>query len=158
MVASMTSRSRWTRQPRAVRSWSAVLLAVLLVPLVACSDDTVRDELQVVENPTSAVAVTSPEPLDTPAGIRVPQSQDIQDLVVEPMNRVLVAALTEPPAILLYDLDQPNAEPERIDLPAAAEELTTAQGTVLAPLPNAEMLAKITLPEGDLTTIPVSGG
>src|SRR5699024_4481836 len=84
--------------------------------------------------------------------------QDIQDLVVEPMNRVLVAALTEPPAILLYDLDQPNAEPERIDLPAAAEELTTAQGTVLAPLPNAEMLAKITLPEGDLTTIPVSGG
>lgn len=154
----MTDRtSLWSRATRSALA-VPVLLVTLAGLLTACSEEDTGDQLQVVENPTAAVAATSPEPAVAPAGTVIAQEGEIRALATDPASRTLAVALAEPPAVLLYDLDRPDAPPKRVELPAATENLTVAHGTVLAPLTDAELLARITLPTGELSTVPVAGG
>lgn len=113
------------------------------------------DELQVVANPTAAVAATSPERSAEPAGRVLEQRAEVTTMVAS--GSTLAVALAEPASVLLYDLDDPTARPRSVELPAPAEELTAADGELLASLPSAHRLARIALPSGEVRTVDVKG-
>ncbi|MBK1783042.1 YncE family protein [Prauserella cavernicola] len=113
------------------------------------------DDLQVVQNPTAAVAATSPDPTAEPAGQVVPQRADVTSMVTA--GRTLVAAVSEPASVLLYDLDDLKAKPRTVELPGPAAELTPVDGAVLASLPRAGTLARISVPSGEVSTVDVDG-
>lgn len=149
----MTATTRRTRV-------SAALLAVLLAgPLAACGTGPPTDELQVVEDPSAARAPDSPGTTVEPAGsVPAPDAGPVTELAVHPASRTLVAAVAEPASLRLYDLDDPGADPTRVALPGAAGELTVTDGAVLVPVPGADVLARVTLPDGELDTTEVRGG
>lgn len=139
---------------RAVRRVGLLCLAGVLV-LTGCSDAGGGDALQVVENPTAAVAVPSPATTVRPAGEIVPQSGKITATAT--VGRTLAVAVADPASVLLYDLDDLRARPTTVPLPAAAEELTPAGDEVVASLPGARSLARISVPSGEVHTTTVRG-
>ncbi|MFC4003320.1 YncE family protein [Prauserella oleivorans] len=140
---------------RAARRVGLVCLAGVLV-LTGCSDTGGGgDALQVVENPTAAVAAPSPAATVRPAGEIVPQSGEITATAT--MGRTLAVAVADPASVLLYDLDDLRARPTTVPLPGAVEELTPAGDAVVASLPGARTLARIAVPSGEVRTTKVQG-
>ncbi len=149
------------------RVTSVVLAAVLVWPLVACADDgEVQDELQVVENPTAATAPPSPETTTAPEGVVIGADDeapigDVTALATDSDTGVLAVAVQDPDQVLLYDLDtleEPAQEPTTVvELPGPAEQLTVSQNTLVAAVPSASVLARISLPEGELHTTSIRG-
>jgi hypothetical protein len=155
------------RMSRTLRAASLALASVLVWPLVACSgSDEVHDELQVVENPTAATAPPSPETTTAPEGVvlgtdaGVPVG-DVTALTTDPDTGVLAVAARDPDQVLLYDLetlDAPGREPTTVvELPGPAEQLAVLQNTLVATVPSANVLARISLPDGELHTTSVPG-
>lgn len=150
------------RRPR--RSPALLALLITLPILAACSDDEeVPDQLQVVADPTAATPIASPEPAHRPEGLVLgaDTTGDISAMTTDPASATLAVATTDPARVLLYDLDtldRSDPAPTVVDLPAAAEQLSVSDHTLLAPLPEADTLARIALPSGDLTTVAVKGG
>lgn len=140
------------------RFWTAPAAVLLAASLAACTGQGGGDALQVVQNPQAAVAAASPQPSVAPAGTVAPLDADVAAMAVDPASRTLAVAVAAPPAVLLYDLDALDAAPQRVALPSPAAELTVSGATLLAPLPAANVLARIGLPAGDLSTVPVPGG
>lgn len=139
---------------RAVRRLAVVCLAGVLV-LSGCSDTGGEDPLQVVENPRAAVAVTSPPTAVAPAGEVVPQRGEITATAA--VGGTLAVAVAEPASVLLYDLGDLRARPTTVPLPGTVEELTAADGAVVASLPSAGTVARISVPSGEVRTTDIDG-
>lgn len=140
-----------------MRTRVVTLLALLLLPLAACSEQGGGDELQVVENPQAAVAPDSPRPSVAPEGRVLPAPGAVGAMATDPDSGTLAVAVTEPAAVLLYDLDGLDTPPRSVSLPAPARDLTVSGGTLVAALPDAGRIARIQLPGGELTTVAVKG-
>ncbi|SFQ54592.1 hypothetical protein SAMN05421810_10982 [Amycolatopsis arida] len=136
---------------------------LVAIPLLACAlvaagcADAGRDELQIVENPVAATPATSPEPASAPAGTVLPVTGTVAALAVEPASRTLAVAVTEPPAVLLFALGDPEAVPRSVDLPAPAERLSVVGGQVVASVPEAGVVARVSVPDGQVERVPVTG-
>ncbi|MEU6641757.1 hypothetical protein ABZ863_04335 [Saccharomonospora sp. NPDC046836] len=123
--------------------------------LSGCASGGGGDDLQVVSDPVAAVAATSPAPSVSPAGEVLGQRGEVTAMATA--GRTLAVAVSEPPFLLLYDLDDLAAPPKEVTLPAAPEKLTVAGDEVLAALPGAGVLARISVTDGALRTVPVPG-
>jgi hypothetical protein len=134
-----------------------MLVGLALTVTAGCSGGGSGDQLQVVENPKAAVAPASPEPSREPAGT-VLAGKGVRAVAAEAESRTLAVALAAPAEVLLYDLDRLQAPPRRVALPAAAAQLTAAPGVVLAAIPSAGRVARISLPGGTVNTLTVRGG
>lgn len=139
-----------------VRRFAAVsLVAILLVP--ACSTNgKATDDLQVVANPVAATAPLSPAVAAPPPG-KVIATPTVTALATDQTTRTLAVAVSVPPSVLLYNLDAPDAAPRPVPLVGPADKLSASPGQILASLPGNGELAKITLPGGAVTTVPVAG-
>ncbi|MFF5991740.1 YncE family protein [Prauserella flavalba] len=138
-----------------VRRVAVVAVAGTLLVSGCTSAGGSGDDLQVVANPTAAVAATSPEPSAEPAGRVLAQRAEVTTLATS--GGTLAVALAEPASVLLYDLGDLTAKPRSVELPAPAEELTPADGELLASLPGAGKLARIALPSGEVRTVDIKG-
>ncbi|OQO94768.1 hypothetical protein B1813_01360 [Saccharomonospora piscinae] len=155
------------RARRGVRTLAVALGCVAAASLAACGNDgEVNDELQVVADPSAASPARAPEPTATPEGTVFGADQGaVTDLATDQETGTLAVAVTDPPRVLLYDLadlaglqgDEPG-RPTTVELPAPAGDLTASQGTLLASVPGADVLARIALPSGSLDTTDVRGG
>ncbi len=69
-------------------------------------------------------------------------------------------AVDQPPAVWLWSLDDLAAPPRSVPLPAPTAQLSldTAANTVLAPVPSANQLLRITPTTGAATSLAVDGG
>ncbi len=96
--------------------------------------------------------------LGTDAGVPV---GDVTALTTDPDTGVLAVAARDPDQVLLYDLetlDAPGREPTTVvELPGPAEQLAVLQNTLVATVPSANVLARISLPDGELHTTSVPG-
>ncbi len=139
---------------------STALIAALVIPLAACSgEEEVTDELQVVENPTAATAAPSPATTTEPAGSVIGVDGDVTALATS-RDGVLAVAVADPARVLLYDRDAlaaPAPEPTVVELPGPVENLTVVGEELLAPVPSANALARITL-NGEVRVTPAEGG
>lgn len=140
-----------------MRARVVAALLLLVLPLAACSEQGGGDELQVVENPRAAVAPASPPASVRPAGRVLPAQGAVNALATDAGSRTLAVSVTEPAAVLLYDLDRLDAPARSVSLPSPAQDLAVSGDTLLAALPAAGKLARIRLPGGELTTVPVAG-
>ncbi len=133
-----------------MRRSAVVAMPVACALLVAgCSSDTGKgdDELQIVNNPVAATAAASPAPAVAPAGT-VLASSAVTAMAADAASRTLAVAVDQPPAVLLYRLDEPSAQPVRVAVPGAVEQLSFGAGQVLASIPG----------RGTVANIPVGGG
>ncbi|RJQ79108.1 YncE family protein [Amycolatopsis panacis] len=126
--------------------------------LSACSaggqDST--DTLQVVNNPVAAKAAVSPAVSVPPAG-QVLAMPAVSAIATDAQSHTLVVALSEPPSVRIYDLGALGSPKATVGLPAPAESLTASGGQALASVPGKGVLARISLPGGQVQTEPVSG-
>ncbi|ASR36146.1 hypothetical protein BAY61_15320 [Prauserella marina] len=134
--------------------------AVSIVLLSGCSseDGGGGDALQVVADPTAAVAARSPEPEATPAGTVLPLGEDVTATVADSASRTLVVATADPAQVLLYDLDALTEPPKSVALPSAADDLSLTDGAVLISMRAADEIARVSLPSGEVATVAVEGG
>ncbi|WP_033287917.1 YncE family protein [Amycolatopsis jejuensis] len=134
----------------------AIPLAGVLA-LSACSQNAKpTDKLQVVANPTAAQPVVSPAVTVHPAG-QVLAMPVVSAIATEPKSNTLIVALAQPPSLRIYDLGALDVPKKTVSLPGPAESLSTSAGQVLAGIPAKDVLAKVTLPDGQLTTEKVAG-
>ncbi|MBB5908279.1 YncE family protein [Actinoalloteichus hymeniacidonis] len=106
--------------------------------------------------PVSAAAGPADSPVrqDSPAGDIVEAGAPVTALLADPETATLVAAVADPPRLLLQDLDDLEATPHEIDLPGTAARLESAQaGTVQALIPDAGALVEVDLASGDTEEI-----
>ncbi|WP_158891793.1 YncE family protein [Amycolatopsis anabasis] len=140
---------------RAAAGLLAIPFACALV--AGCSSTGQSDDLQVVQNPVAATPAVSPAAAARAAGTVLPQAGAITALAADPANRLLAVAVQEPPSIQLYGLDDVTAPPRTVPLSGPAERLTTAPGQLLASVPSRGELARIAVPSGQVSTVPVAG-
>lgn len=142
-----------------MRGFAAPLFAIPLACVLfatGCSNEAAEtDELQQVDNPVAATAATSP-PAATPAGTVLPAG-DVDAMGVHERSRTLAAAVTEPPSLLLYSLDDPAAAPRSVPLPGPASAIDPIDGGLAVAVPTAGIIAKVSLPDGVVTPLKVDG-
>ncbi|HWD05170.1 MAG TPA: hypothetical protein VG674_22260 [Amycolatopsis sp.] len=126
--------------------------------LSACSssggNDT--DSLQVVANPVAAKPAPSPAVTVKPAG-QVLATPAVSAMATDEKTRTLAVAVTQPPSVLVYDLDSLTTPKVTVPLPGPAESLTAANGQAIASVPAKDELVKIALPTGRTSTQAVAG-
>jgi DNA-binding beta-propeller fold protein YncE len=151
---------------RGRRLAAAVAFAALLGGAVAgCSTGSqAADDLQVAANLVAATAAISPPPSISPVGTVLPLSRSTTAVVIDTGTRTLVAAVDNPPALLLYplaDLDNPQVTPWSVPLPGVVNHLSLVRpgGPVLAPVPSANQVVEIAIPTATTTAVvTVPGG
>lgn len=146
---------------RSVGSGITVPLAcvLLVIPgLTSCSTGKNAggqgDELQIVSNPVAATAPVSPVAAAKPAGTVLPAG-NIGAIATQDTTRILAVAVGN--TVSLHRLDDPGPAPAVITLDGPVENLTTGTGELLASIPSRGEIARIALPGGKITTIPVAG-
>ncbi|MFD2417165.1 YncE family protein [Amycolatopsis pigmentata] len=137
----------------------ALACALLAIPvLTSCSTgknaNGQGDELQVVSNPVAATAPVSPAPTAKPAGTVLPAGS-IGAMASDGAARILAVAAGN--VVSLYRLDDFGSAPAVVTLDGPVERLTTGTGELLATIPSRGEIARIALPGGQLTTVPVAG-
>jgi hypothetical protein len=132
----------------------AIGLAGMLV-LTSCSEGG-GDALQVVADPVAATAPVSPETTVEPAGAVI-ETADVTALATDPVSRTLAVAVSQPPSVLLLDLDEPDSKPGTVALPGPAENLSVQAGQFVASVPGAGSVVWVE-PSGNVArTVPVPG-
>ncbi|WP_232376808.1 YncE family protein [Amycolatopsis aidingensis] len=145
---------RFTGSPVAAPLAGALVAALL----AGCSSGgEVEDDLQVVADPVAASPAASPAVSVSPAGEVLKPAGEVVALATDPATATLAVAVREPESVLLYDLDDLGAKPRSVPLDGAAEQLTSADGSLLASMPGAGAVARIALPEGTVHPVPVDG-
>ncbi|WP_199432063.1 YncE family protein [Qaidamihabitans albus] len=137
---------------------TALVCALLLNGCSANDSAGDSDPLQVVADPVAATAPTSPAASADPAGTVLAQDTDITALAVDAASRTLAVALAEPPSVLLYDLDDLGAAPRQVEVPGRVAQLRMSGGQLLASMPEAGRLARISVPDGEAAVVTVEGG
>jgi hypothetical protein len=133
------------------------LACALLLTSCSSSEGQGSDPMQVVENPVAATPAASPVTTTEPAGRVLSVPVDVTALATDDRSRTLVAALTEPAELRLYDLDNLGTTPRSVPLPGPAEQLSVAGGAVVASVPSAGQLVRVALPGGEVSTVDVPG-
>jgi len=155
----MGTHRRGTTGDTNVRRLTAV--AGLVLPLAGalvlsgCSPSgKPSDDLQVVTDPVAAQAAVSPALTVKPAG-QVLATTAVSALAVNAGS--LVVALTQPPSLLVYDLDKLGAPRATVPLSAAATGLTVSNGQALATIRSKGVIERVTLGDAHAQTWPVGG-
>ena len=138
---------------------SAVVVAMpLACALLAtgCSSDSGKgdDELQIVNNPVAATAPVSPLTAVAAAGSVLPSGQ-VSTLATDAATRTLAVAAGQ--EVLLYRLDDTSAAPVRAAVDGPVEQLSAANGELLATIPSKGEVARIALPGGQVSVLKVAG-
>lgn len=136
----------------------AVLLVGSATLVAGCSTDAQpADELMITDNPVAATAAASPPAGTAVAGTVLAVAGLPTAMVVDARTRLLAVAVAEPPAVLLYRLDELAAAPMSVSLPGAAEDLRLAgEGGPLLTAAG-DQLVRIALPDGTARSTPVEG-
>ncbi|WP_020673349.1 YncE family protein [Amycolatopsis nigrescens] len=135
----------------------AIPLACALLA-AGCSAGEQTDELQVVSNPVAATAAVSPAPVAAPAGTVLTDSGPGTVVTAAVTTaRTLAVAVQDPPSVRLYNLDDLTVPARSIPLPGQVERITGSGNELLASLPAQHRLARINLPGGQVTEVPVAG-
>ncbi|AHH97621.1 lipoprotein [Kutzneria viridogrisea] len=135
-----------------------VLLAGSALVTGCGNSQSPQDELQVSDTVTAAQPASSPVPGVAPEGTVLPLDGQVTAVTVVDSARTAVVALADPPALRLYDLGQPTAEPRTVPLPGRVDQLSTDGATVLAPVRTANALLRVTLPAATVQTTKLDGG
>jgi hypothetical protein len=136
----------------------ATLLVGSAALVAGCSSDAQpSDELMVTDSPVAATPAVSPPVAGTPTGTVLALAGRPTAMVVDARTRLLAVAVAQPPAVLLYRLDDLDAQPRTVALPGAAEDLRLAGegGPLLAAAGH--QVVRIALPDGTTTAMPVDG-
>ncbi|MEC3976858.1 YncE family protein [Amycolatopsis sp. H20-H5] len=145
------------RRFAAVSRIAIPLAGVLLVSACSSAGKTQTDELQIVQNPVAVQAAVSPATTVKPAG-QVITGPAVTALVTDPATKTLTVAISQPPSLRIYDLASLSGAPRAtVPLPGVVERLTVSPAGVLASVPSKGVLAQVTLPGGQLRSIPVAG-
>jgi hypothetical protein len=155
-VRKQASGGSSVRRRAAVPLVAISLLGVLLLSGCSASGKP-TDNLQIVANPVAATAPISPAVTAPPVGKVIAAPSAVTALATDPSTRTLAVALANPPSLLLYNLDALDSTPRSVALPGAAERLTASPGRILASIPTKDQLGEISLPGGELTTVPIQG-
>lgn len=136
----------------------AIPLAGALL-LSACSSDkqTPSDSMQIVAHPVAAVAAVSPAAAKKPAGQVLAEPSSVTAVENDPSTRTLAVALSSPPSLRIYHLDDLAAAPTTVALPGPVEHLSVSAGQFLASIPTKSEVAKVSVPAGQVTLVPVEG-
>jgi DNA-binding beta-propeller fold protein YncE len=146
-----------------------VTTTVVVALCAGCSSGTSQDGLQVAAQVVAATPAVSP-PASAPAGTVLPpapglgsagwRAADVSAMVVDNTTRTLAVAVTKPPQLWLYSLDNLTVAPRTVDLPGPVSQLSLAKagGPVLAPVSAANQVVQVALPTGATTMVPVPGG
>ncbi|WP_326835751.1 hypothetical protein VSH64_12590 [Amycolatopsis rhabdoformis] len=144
------------RRLTAVSRIAIPLVGALALSACSSSGQDNTDSLQVVANPVAAKPAPSPAVTVKPAG-QVLATPAVSAMATDEKTHTLAVAVTQPPSVLLYDLDALTTPRATVQLPGPAESLTTTDGQAIASIPGKGELAKIALADGKLTTQPVAG-
>lgn len=135
---------------------SAAVAGAALV--TGCSSTGTEDDLQVAATLVAATPASSPAPTRAPEGTVLPAPPATAVLVDQP-SRTLAVAVTQPPSLRLYALDDLAAAPRQVPLPGPVSALSPAgAGAVFASVPTAGQVVKITLPAGAAEVTAQDGG
>jgi hypothetical protein len=144
------------RRLTAVSRIAIPLAGALALSACSSSGQDNTDSLQVVNNPVAAKAAVSPAVSVKPAG-QVLATSAVSALATDQQSHTLVVALAQPPSVQVYDLGSLGAPKITVPLPGPAESLSTSGGQALASIPTKGVLARISLPGGQVRTEPVAG-
>ncbi|GAB3572351.1 lipoprotein [Amycolatopsis endophytica] len=133
----------------------AVLACALVLGGCSSGSGESTDTLQVVADPVAATAPVSPRPSAAPAGTVVGTQGEVTAVAADPATGTLAVAV--PDAVLLYPADDLAAAPVRVPLAGRAAQLRVSGGVLLATVPTAGQVARITLPGGEVSTLTVDG-
>lgn len=134
----------------------AIGLACTLV-LTSCSEGGGGgDALQVVADPVAATAPISPMTTVEPAGTII-AAANVTALATDEQSRTLAVAVSQPPSVLLLDLDAPGSEPDTLALPGAAEDLSVQADQFVASVPDAGSVVWFTTSGSVVRTVRVPG-
>ncbi|HWC82661.1 MAG TPA: hypothetical protein VG756_22140 [Pseudonocardiaceae bacterium] len=139
------------------------LVALVLVSataLAGCSSSKSQTDLQVAPNLVAATAASSPPPAVTPAGDVIPLPGNASAIVTDIRSDTLAVAIAKPAEVLLFPLANPHATARVVALPGPVDGLSLAApgGPLLAAVPTANQVLRITLPAGAVSSVPVPGG
>ncbi|WP_229686732.1 YncE family protein [Longimycelium tulufanense] len=139
------------------------MLAVLVTGAAVLSGCTsgsgqAGDSLQVAESLVAATPAAPPANA-TPAGTVTPLARKATAMVLDPETRTLAVAVTQPDELLLFNEEDLAAAPRPVPLPGTVEQLSLAApgGPLLAPVPSADQLVRIALPDAAVETVRVPG-
>jgi len=111
-----------------------------------CADGTADDPLQVADTLSAATPATSPTRAAAPAGRVLALDAPIWAAAVDRTTRTLAVSAGQPDRLLLFDLRSLDAVPRTVPLPGAVRQLDhSADGELLAPVPSANALLRISL-------------
>ncbi|QUH02955.1 hypothetical protein HUO13_20940 [Saccharopolyspora erythraea] len=122
--------------------------------LAGCADNTPSDPLQVTDQLTAATPATAP-PTQTPAGTILP-TPAAQHSTYDTTTHTLITAAG--PSLTLTDTRAPGHPPRTIGLPGTPAALHATGGTLLAALPDQDLITRTDLRTGQTTTTRVPGG
>ncbi|HWE88359.1 MAG TPA: hypothetical protein VG317_02700 [Pseudonocardiaceae bacterium] len=145
----------------AVRGVAGLVTAIVVASVCAgCSSGSSGDDLQVGPTLAAATPAVSPAAAASAPGGTVLAAPGVSAMAVDATSRTLAVAISSPPQVWLYALDDLKAAPRRVSLPGVVTQLSLARpgGPVLAPVPAANQVVEIALPTGTTTVVPVSGG
>lgn len=134
---------------------AACLVVGLL--LAGCSSTGGGSPLQVTDDLVAAKPATAP-PVTRPPRGAVHPAPAAQHTAFDATTGTVVVASASPPRLTLFDTSAMRSAPRTVPLPAPAAELrVTGAGAVRAPLPEADLVARVDLRTGAVTRIPVPG-
>ncbi|MGH3877658.1 MAG: YncE family protein [Actinophytocola sp.] len=144
-----------------LRRMVVVVLGCCAAVGTACSSGEPSDELMVSDDPAAATAARSPAATAEPAGSVRALPGTPTAMIVDADTRLLAVAVDEPPAVLLYPLDDAGspASPRKVPLPGPADTLSLARpgGPLLAAAGSSGELVRIALPGGSTAPAAIRG-
>ncbi|MCE7003966.1 hypothetical protein LWC34_14165 [Kibdelosporangium philippinense] len=136
-----------------MRRLVAVVSGVTL--LAGCSQTAEpHDDLQVTDNLAVAVPATSPAS-SAPTGTVIPLADKITSIVAVPQARTIAVA-TANPALLLLNLDDPNAPARSVPMPGPVTSISALPDGVLASIASTKQVLTVPLPGATSTTLQVA--
>src|SRR5215211_4981848 len=134
------------RRRPAARRVAVVLVGAAMAGAGGCADGTADDPLQVADTLSAATPATSPTRAAAPAGRVLALDAPIWAAAVDRTTRTLAVSASQPDRLLLFDLRSLDAVPRTVPLPGAVRQLDhSADGELLAPVPSANALLRISL-------------
>lgn len=160
MVPVRTSGGTTASRPRRrVFAVVAGLVATALL-LAGCSSGGSKDPLQASPSLAAATPAKAPPPGKKPAGTVIPVAGDITSATVDPRTGTLAVAVSSPPSLLLYatdDLDNPKPRARTVPLPGKAGDVSVGEHGLLVPVPSANTLVRVSLPDATVHKVTVPG-
>lgn len=132
---------------------SAALVGCAVMLMTGCSSGTGQDDIRTIERATAA---QSPPVSTPPAGSVRALSTSIDSTTFDPATRTVIVTSADGRQIMLFDAQQPAAEPRTISVERPVRHVTpVGDGTVL--LAMKEQVGTLDLRTGTMTPTPAEG-